>query len=167
MHCEGPEAGPEVQCPVMEVLRNGRPVAAGLFLRHKLGHRMPIHVFAFPLRDFNGRNEGRGGDFRTFARGKKARRGVDIRIASSKWLPVCLPWPRAGTFTYPVSFPVIILGADFDRDVRAASDPATRWHGDAAPGYSRTGQDHGGVAARASLSWMLERLEVDRNYSRL
>lgn len=60
MHCEGPDAGPEVQCPVMEVLRNGRPVAAGLFLRHKLGHRMPIHVIAFPLRDSMGEMKGVG-----------------------------------------------------------------------------------------------------------
>jgi PAS domain S-box-containing protein len=60
IHCEGSTCGPEVQCPVMEVLRDGRPVAAGLFLRHKLGHRRPIHVLAFPLRDAMGEMKGAG-----------------------------------------------------------------------------------------------------------
>ena len=60
IHCEGTNAGPEVQCPVLEVLRDGRAVAAGLFLRHKLGHRMPIHVLAFPLRDSMGEMKGVG-----------------------------------------------------------------------------------------------------------
>jgi PAS domain S-box-containing protein len=58
IHCEGNSSGPEVQCPVSEVLRDGRPVAAELFLRHKYGHRTPIHVLAFPLRD--SMNEMRG-----------------------------------------------------------------------------------------------------------
>lgn len=54
IHCEGNHAATEVQCPVMEVLRDGRPVAAGLFLLHKQGHRVPIRVLAFPLRDSMG-----------------------------------------------------------------------------------------------------------------
>jgi PAS domain S-box-containing protein len=44
----------ETQCPIMEVLREGRSVEADLFLRHKLGHRIPVHVYAFPLRDSMG-----------------------------------------------------------------------------------------------------------------
>lgn len=60
IHCGGSNAGTEVQCPVMEVLRDGRPVAASLFLRHKLGHRTPIHVLAFPLRDSMGEMRGVG-----------------------------------------------------------------------------------------------------------
>ena len=44
----------------MEVLRDGRAVGAELFLRHKEGHRTPIHVFAFPVARFAGRNEGVG-----------------------------------------------------------------------------------------------------------
>jgi PAS domain S-box-containing protein len=60
IHCGGINAGTEMQCPVMEVLRDGRPVAAGLFLRHKLGHRVPIHVLAFPLRDSMGGMRGVG-----------------------------------------------------------------------------------------------------------
>ncbi len=51
IRCEGNNAGAQVQCPISEVLRDGRPVEAELFLRHKHGHRTPIHVFAFPLRD--------------------------------------------------------------------------------------------------------------------
>lgn len=50
----------KLQCPVMEVLRDGRAVAADLFLRHKDGHRIPVHVFAFPLRDSNGEMKGVG-----------------------------------------------------------------------------------------------------------
>lgn len=60
VHCRGTEASAEVQCPVMEVLRDGRPVEASLFLRHKLGHLKPIHVLAFPLRDSMGEMRGVG-----------------------------------------------------------------------------------------------------------
>lgn len=60
IQCEGTNAGTEMQCPVMEVLLDGRPIAAGLFLRHKQGHRTPIHVFAFPLRDSMGEMRGVG-----------------------------------------------------------------------------------------------------------
>jgi hypothetical protein len=35
-------------------------VAADLFLRHKDGHRIPVHVFAFPLRDARGEIKGVG-----------------------------------------------------------------------------------------------------------
>lgn len=58
VHCEGTNTGAEMRCPVSEVLRDGRPVAAELFLRHKHGHRVPIHVLAFPLR--GSMNEMRG-----------------------------------------------------------------------------------------------------------
>ena len=59
IHC-GRSNGAEVQYPVTEVLREGRSVAAGLFLRHKLGHLMPIHVLAFPLRNSMGEMRGVG-----------------------------------------------------------------------------------------------------------
>jgi PAS domain S-box-containing protein len=59
IHCEA-NVRAKVQCPVMEVLRDGRPVAAHLFLLHKLGHRTPIHVLAFPLRDSMGEMKGVG-----------------------------------------------------------------------------------------------------------
>lgn len=60
IRCEGTNASAETQCPVMEVLRDGRSVAAALFLRHKDGHRVPIHVYAFPLRDSMGEMRGVG-----------------------------------------------------------------------------------------------------------
>jgi PAS domain S-box-containing protein len=44
----------ETQSPINQVLREGRSVEADLFLRHKLGHRLPVHVYAFPLRDSMG-----------------------------------------------------------------------------------------------------------------
>ena len=50
----------EIQCPVTEVLREGRAVEADLFLRHKLGNRVPVHVYAFPLRDSSGEIAGVG-----------------------------------------------------------------------------------------------------------
>jgi PAS domain S-box-containing protein len=45
---------PDQRCPLDRVLRDGRPVAAEMFLRHKDGHRAPVHVEAFPLRDATG-----------------------------------------------------------------------------------------------------------------
>ena len=45
-------------CPVKEVLRDGRAVVADLYLRHKEGHRVPVHVDAFPLRDSIGEVRG-------------------------------------------------------------------------------------------------------------
>jgi hypothetical protein len=44
----------------MEVLRDGKAVASDLFLRHKDGHRMAVHVYAFPLRDSMGEMRGVG-----------------------------------------------------------------------------------------------------------
>ena len=60
VNCERGKTNAELQCPVMEVLRDGRAVAADLFLRHKNGHRIPIHVSAFPLRDSKGEMRGAG-----------------------------------------------------------------------------------------------------------
>jgi PAS domain S-box-containing protein len=60
LHCGGSDATTDVQCPVKEVLRDGRAVAAELFLRHKDGHRAPVHVAAFPLRDSMGEMRGVG-----------------------------------------------------------------------------------------------------------
>ena len=56
----GSKAGTEVQCPVIEVMRDGRAVSAELFLLHQEGHRTPVHVFAFPLRNANGEMRGVG-----------------------------------------------------------------------------------------------------------
>ena len=50
----------EVRCPVTEVLRDGRAVASDLFLRHKDGHRVSVHVSAFSLRDATGEMRGVG-----------------------------------------------------------------------------------------------------------
>ncbi len=60
IHCEGAKGSTELRCPVTEVLRDGRAVAADLFLRHKQGHRVPIHVSAFALRDGMGEVRGVG-----------------------------------------------------------------------------------------------------------
>jgi PAS domain S-box-containing protein len=60
IQCAGTNAHTETECPVMEVLRDGRAVVADLFLRHKRGHRIPIHVFAFALRNAAGEMMGVG-----------------------------------------------------------------------------------------------------------
>jgi PAS domain S-box-containing protein len=60
IHCEGTNACTEMRCPVTEVLRDGRGVVADLFLRHKDGHRMPVHVFAVSLHDPTGEMTGVG-----------------------------------------------------------------------------------------------------------
>jgi PAS domain S-box-containing protein len=53
-------AAVEMKCPIMEVLREGRSVEADLFLRHKEGHRIPVHVYAFPMRNSMGEVVGVG-----------------------------------------------------------------------------------------------------------
>lgn len=70
----GTDASTETQCPVMDVLRDGRAVVADLFLRHKDGHRIPIHVFAFPLRDSMGEVKGVG-EFFDPSQGKQESTG--------------------------------------------------------------------------------------------
>lgn len=60
IHCDGTNESTGVQCPVTDVLRDGRPTERNLFLRHKQGHRVPIHLFAFPLRDSMGEMRGVG-----------------------------------------------------------------------------------------------------------
>ncbi len=60
VHNTGKASAVETQCPVIEVLREGRPVQADLFLLHKLGNRVPVHVYAFPLRDAMGEISGVG-----------------------------------------------------------------------------------------------------------
>jgi len=58
--CGGVKRKTELQCPVREVLRDGRAVESDLYLRHKDGHRLPVHVNAFPLRDAMGGLRGVG-----------------------------------------------------------------------------------------------------------
>ena len=60
IHSAASASGVEMQCPILEVLREGRSVEADLFLRHKLGHRIRVHVYAFPLRDAMGEIVGVG-----------------------------------------------------------------------------------------------------------
>jgi PAS domain S-box-containing protein len=63
IHCaegSGESLVSQVQCPIMEVLRDGKPVVADLFLLHKFGHRVAVHVYAFPLRGAMGEMLGVG-----------------------------------------------------------------------------------------------------------
>jgi PAS domain S-box-containing protein len=54
VHYESDKGCAEVQCPLADVLRDGRTVTADLFLRHKDGHRLPVRLSAFSLRDAAG-----------------------------------------------------------------------------------------------------------------
>jgi len=45
-------------CPLKETLQDGTPRTASLFLRHKQGHRLPVHVTTSVLRDAEGRAVG-------------------------------------------------------------------------------------------------------------
>jgi PAS domain S-box-containing protein len=60
VHCKDTSRCTEEQCPVAEVLHDGNAVMADLFLRHKDGHRVPVRVFAFPLRNDIGELKGVG-----------------------------------------------------------------------------------------------------------
>ena len=42
-------------CPAQRVMREGRECSADVYLHHKLGHRVPIHVRIVPLNDPEGR----------------------------------------------------------------------------------------------------------------
>lgn len=41
-------------CPLSSVMRDGQPRTAEFYLRHKLGHRLPVAVRVFPLRNSDG-----------------------------------------------------------------------------------------------------------------
>lgn len=41
-------------CPFNEALREGKPREAQVYLRHKAGHRIPVHVRVVPIRDDRG-----------------------------------------------------------------------------------------------------------------
>ena len=73
-HCGGVKRNTELQCPVREVLRDGRAVEADLYLRHKDGHRLPVHVNAFPLRDAMGGLRGVG-EILSLSQGKQEAAG--------------------------------------------------------------------------------------------
>lgn len=56
-HCTHGGAGvcDSEHCPLLRVVREGRPTESRLSLRHKAGHRVPVLVRALPLRDEQGR----------------------------------------------------------------------------------------------------------------
>jgi diguanylate cyclase (GGDEF)-like protein/PAS domain S-box-containing protein len=41
-------------CPLLETMRNGQPREVEIYLRHKLGQRIPVRVRAIPLKDTQG-----------------------------------------------------------------------------------------------------------------
>ncbi len=49
--CKGP-------CPLAQTLEDGRPREAWVYMRHKRGHRIPVHVRVAPVRDEKGNIQG-------------------------------------------------------------------------------------------------------------
>jgi diguanylate cyclase (GGDEF)-like protein/PAS domain S-box-containing protein len=41
-------------CPVRKPLMDGRQQESGMYFHHKEGHRIPVHIWSFPIRDANG-----------------------------------------------------------------------------------------------------------------
>ena len=55
MHCdENVDALCGSACPLVDTMHDGRPREADIFLRHRHGQRIPVHVRAVPLRDEHG-----------------------------------------------------------------------------------------------------------------
>jgi len=42
------------RCPLLETMRDGKPSSAEIFLRHKAGHRVPVHMRVIPIKDEHG-----------------------------------------------------------------------------------------------------------------
>lgn len=51
-------------CPLAAVMQDGQPRSADVYLHHKDGHRVPVHVFGEAIRDWQGRIIG---SFETFS----------------------------------------------------------------------------------------------------
>lgn len=43
-----------LNCPLAETIRDGKPRDSQVYLLHRAGHRVPVHVWAAPLRDHHG-----------------------------------------------------------------------------------------------------------------
>ncbi len=41
-------------CPITPTLHEGRPLESRVLIRHKEGHRIPVHLWAIPIRDQHG-----------------------------------------------------------------------------------------------------------------
>ncbi len=55
MHCDHKQVVVCASCcPLAEAIADGKPREASLFLRHKSGHRLPIRIHTFPIRDRKG-----------------------------------------------------------------------------------------------------------------
>ena len=55
MHCDAEGAGLcGARCPLASVIADGHPRDCLIYLRHKQGHRLPVHVRSRPIRDGKG-----------------------------------------------------------------------------------------------------------------
>lgn len=60
VHPSGTPGSVTSQCPLIDVLKEGKPVESDLYLLHRLGHRIAVHINAFALRNAMGELEGAG-----------------------------------------------------------------------------------------------------------
>ena len=68
-------------CPMEATMRDGRERAAEIFLHHKQGHRVPITVRAFPIRESRARSSAPSRSSTTSPQGFSRRSG------SGSWRP--------------------------------------------------------------------------------
>jgi PAS domain S-box-containing protein len=55
MHCDAEGAGLcGHRCPLLHVMKDGKPSECTVFLRHRQGHRVPVHVRSRPIHDSKG-----------------------------------------------------------------------------------------------------------------
>lgn len=64
-------------CPLSECMRDGQPRDGRVYLRHRAGHRVPVHVRAMPLRDQAGAIVGAAEIFEEHAPLEVEERGAD------------------------------------------------------------------------------------------
>jgi len=69
-------------CPLSKTMTDGQPRESEIYLRHKLGHRVPVSVKAIPMRDYAGRIVGAVEVFSDAT----ARRKVETRVSELEHL---------------------------------------------------------------------------------
>lgn len=79
-------------CPLQATISDGRPREAEVYLRHKQGHRVPVHVRAAPMRDDGGRIVGA---VETFS-DQSALAGLAQRVEELERLSMADPLTRVG-----------------------------------------------------------------------
>jgi PAS domain S-box-containing protein len=92
MHCdENHKSLCGTDCPLANTMQDGRPRDADVFLRHKEGHRVAVHVRSAAIRDESGAIVGSAEFFdeRSFRAAETRSRGVGTRAAGQEETADC------------------------------------------------------------------------------